>query len=70
MRIQQFSVEEAIASLRSTPQGLSSAEARRRLLEYGPNRMERIAADPLALRALEELRKWFARRMLARQATR
>jgi len=60
VRIQQFSVEEAIASLRSTPQGLSSAEARRRLLEYGPNRMERIAAEPLALRFLKEFTHFFA----------
>ncbi len=60
MRIQQFSVEEAIASLRSTPQGLSSAEARRRLAEYGPNRMERIAGEPLALRFLKEFTHFFA----------
>ena len=60
MRIQTLSVEEAVASLRSTPQGLSTGEARRRLAEYGPNRMERVAAEPLALRVLKEFTHFFA----------
>jgi len=43
MRIEQLSVEEALNSVGSSPQGLSGAEARRRRREYGPNRIEKIA---------------------------
>jgi hypothetical protein len=38
-----LSVEEALNSVGSSPQGLSGAEARRRRREYGPNRIEKIA---------------------------
>jgi sodium/potassium-transporting ATPase subunit alpha len=60
MRIHQLSVDEAIASLRSTPQGLSSSEATRRLLEYGPNRVEKIGREPLILRFLKEFTQFFS----------
>jgi len=39
-RIDHLSDADALASLNSAPQGLSSAEARRRLLEFGPNHVE------------------------------
>jgi hypothetical protein len=59
MPIQQLSVEEALNSVGSSPQGLSCAETRRRLREYGPNRIEKIAQwHPelrlLALRAVQD----------------
>ena len=39
-RVDHLSDADALASLNSVPQGLSSAEARRRLLEFGPNHVE------------------------------
>ena len=60
MRITHLSPQEAIASLRSDPAGLSSAEARRRLAEYGPNRVEEIAGEPLWLRAARQFTHFFA----------
>ena len=41
MKIQQLAVTEALASLRSSPEGLPSGEAARRLGEYGANEVER-----------------------------
>jgi hypothetical protein len=41
MQIHQLSAADAIASLNSSPQGLSSVEALRRLGEYGLNRVQR-----------------------------
>jgi cation transport ATPase-like protein len=43
MKIQQLSAHEAIASVHSAPQGLSSAEAERRLRELGPNLVPEVA---------------------------
>ena len=43
MKIHQLTVEQAYASLHSSPGGLSEPEARRRLQEYGPNRVEEIS---------------------------
>lgn len=60
MQITRLTSEEAIASLRSAPAGLSSTEARRRLAEYGPNRVEEVRARPLALRLLREFVHFFA----------
>jgi len=40
MRIHQIPVEQALASLKSSADGLQAAEAARRLDEYGPNRLE------------------------------
>jgi sodium/potassium-transporting ATPase subunit alpha len=60
MKINQLSADEAIASLHSTPQGLSSAEATRRLLEYGPNRVQKVAREPLILRFLKEFTQFFS----------
>jgi len=60
MRITQLAPDEAIASLRSRPAGLSSDEARRRLAEYGPNRVEESKREPLALRFLSEFFHFFA----------
>jgi len=60
MRITRLSVDQALASLRSTRDGLSSTEAARRLAEYGPNRVEEIAREPLWLRAARQFTHFFA----------
>jgi magnesium-transporting ATPase (P-type) len=60
MQIHQLSVADAIASLNSGPQGLSPAEALRRLSEYGPNRVEEVAGEPMLLRFLKEFTHFFA----------
>jgi calcium-translocating P-type ATPase len=43
MNIHRLSVDDALRSVGSTSSGLSSAEARRRLVEHGQNRIEKIA---------------------------
>ncbi|MGZ5995312.1 MAG: cation-transporting P-type ATPase, partial [Isosphaeraceae bacterium] len=40
MRIHNISVEDALSSLHSRPEGLTSAEAEHRLHDFGPNRVE------------------------------
>jgi calcium-translocating P-type ATPase len=60
MKIHRLSVEDALASLQSGPSGLSGDEARRRLLEFGPNRVERIRGEPLLLRFLKSFAHFFA----------
>ena len=60
MKIHQLSVEQALASLSSGVQGLSMAEARRRLHEYGPNRVEAVRREHLGLRLLKEFVHFFA----------
>jgi sodium/potassium-transporting ATPase subunit alpha len=45
MKIHQLTAEEALASLRSRAQGLSAEEARRRLQEFGANRIERVRTE-------------------------
>jgi high-affinity K+ transport system ATPase subunit B len=60
MRITHLTPDEAIASLRSHAGGLSAAEGQRRLAEYGPNRVEEMKGEPLALRFLREFIHFFA----------
>ncbi|MBI5659426.1 MAG: cation-transporting P-type ATPase [Nitrosomonadales bacterium] len=60
MKIQQLSAEQACASLHSTPAGLSGSEARGRLLEYGPNHVEEIRAEHLAVTFIREFTHFFA----------
>ncbi len=60
MKIQQLSASEAVASLNSSMQGLSSAEALRRLQEYGPNRVEEVRRESLLLRFVKEFVHFFA----------
>ena len=43
---------EAMAALASGPDGLSTAEAQRRLGAYGPNRLARVASRPAMVRLL------------------
>ncbi len=51
---------EALASLESTPYGLSPEEAERRLREYGPNRIERLKRTSWPLRLLGEFFQFFS----------
>jgi sodium/potassium-transporting ATPase subunit alpha len=50
----------ALAALGSGPQGLAAAEAQRRLAEFGPNRVEAAAREPLWLALLREFTHFFA----------
>lgn len=60
MRIQQLSVEEAFASLRSSPEGLAPDEAEGRLREYGPNEIEQVRREPLTMVFIKEFAHFFA----------
>lgn len=60
MKIQQLTADEALRSLQSESLGLSREEAARGLVEFGPNRVERIAGEPLLLRLLREFTHFFA----------
>ncbi|HCU54057.1 MAG TPA: ATPase [Gammaproteobacteria bacterium] len=60
MRIQQLGIEQACASLHSSPDGLSAGEARRRLLEYGPNRVEGLREPHLVFKLAKEFTHFFA----------
>jgi magnesium-transporting ATPase (P-type) len=60
MKIHLLTADEAVRSLRSAPEGLDRVEARRRLLEFGPNRLERARGTPLGVRFLKEFTHFFA----------
>jgi len=60
MEVHQLSVTDALTSLRSTERGLASAEAARRLQEFGPNRLEKVAQESLGLRFLKEFFGFFS----------
>ncbi len=60
MLISRLSVDEALATLRSSSSGLSSAEAERRLREFGPNRIEKVKREPAVLRLLREFVRFFS----------
>lgn len=60
MKIHQLSAEQACASLHSTLDGLSENEAQRRLLEYGPNHVEEIGTEHLAVTFAREFTHFFA----------
>jgi sodium/potassium-transporting ATPase subunit alpha len=59
-RIDHLSEADALASLGSTPQGLSNAEAHRRLREFGLNRVEEMRHEHPLLRLLKGLTDFFA----------
>ncbi len=60
MHITRLSVDQAFAGLHSAREGLASAEAARRLAEYGPNCVEEIAREPLWLKAARQFTHFFA----------
>jgi len=60
MKIHQSSVEEALGSLGSTVDGLTSIVAAQRLREFGPNRVEKVAGPPALVRLLKEYVQFFS----------
>jgi calcium-translocating P-type ATPase len=60
MKIQQLTVEQACASLHSSLTGLPEPEARRRLQEYGLNRVEEVREERLLLTFAKEFTHFFA----------
>jgi sodium/potassium-transporting ATPase subunit alpha len=60
VNVHQSTVEAALESLRSGADGLTSEEAARRLVEFGPNRVERARRVPIALRFVREFTHLFA----------
>lgn len=60
MKIHHLAPEAALASLHSGPDGLNSAEAARRLREYGLNRVEALPTEPLWLKFLKGFTHFFA----------
>ena len=59
-RIDQLSEAQALASLATGEDGLSQAEARRRLEEFGPNRIEELRRKSALVRLLREFMHFFA----------
>ena len=60
MNIHQLPVDAALESVRSSPRGLASPEAVRRLGQFGPNRIERADRVPRSVRLLQEFTHFFA----------
>lgn len=60
MKIHQLLVNEALASLKSSQEGLMQAEALKRLNEYGPNGIEKVKPPLLGLILLKEFIHFFA----------
>lgn len=60
MKIHQFTPEQALVSLKSGVDGLLPAEAARRLVEFGENRVEGVRGEPLWLGFVKEFTHFFA----------
>ena len=60
MHIHRLSADEALASLKTSPAGLLPAEAARRLLEFGPNRVEEVGRENLLFSFAREFTHFFA----------
>lgn len=60
MKIHHLAPEAALTSLHSAPEGLGDAEAARRLHEYGLNRVEALASEPLWLKFIKGFSHFFA----------
>jgi sodium/potassium-transporting ATPase subunit alpha len=60
MLIHQAPLDSAFSTLRSTPAGLSPAEAQARYAEFGPNRIEGLARASVASRFLAQFTHFFA----------
>lgn len=60
MHLANLSIAEALRSLDSSEQGLSAAEAARRLCEYGENRIAEIGGEAAWRRFLREFTHFFA----------
>ncbi len=60
MKIHQLPPDEALESLKSSPDGLSQAQARQRLLEFGPNRIDKVKSESWIVALLKEFSHFFA----------
>jgi magnesium-transporting ATPase (P-type) len=60
VKIHHLTTEAAFASLHSSPEGLTTTEAARRIAEFGPNQIERVAPRPLVIRFAKGLTHFFA----------
>ena len=60
MQLHQLSAEQALASLNSSAAGLSPAEAKRRLSEFGPNHVEEVGRENLFVSFAREFTHFFA----------
>ncbi|HSG22793.1 MAG TPA: cation-transporting P-type ATPase, partial [Azonexus sp.] len=60
MHIANLSVADALDSLRTSEQGLSTAEAQRRQREYGQNCIDEIRGEPQWRQFLREFTHFFA----------
>jgi calcium-translocating P-type ATPase len=60
MKIHQLTKDEALTSLKSSHNGLSQAEAIQRLIEYGPNRIDKVGGEPFGLVLVKEFIHFFA----------
>jgi sodium/potassium-transporting ATPase subunit alpha len=60
MQITRLPAADVLASLKTSEAGLDSAEAQRRLREFGPNCIEEVKGKPLWLRFLREFTHFFA----------
>ncbi len=60
MHLANLSIAEALKSLESSERGLSTAEAVRRLKEYGENRLAEIGVEPQWRRFFREFTHFFA----------
>ena len=60
MHLQEMTVEQCLASLKSSPTGLDAGEAARRLAEFGANHVEEVGRESLLLRFAREFTHFFA----------
>ena len=60
MKIHNLSIEQSLASLKTTLAGLAPAEAARRLVEFGPNHIEEVRHENLLLSFAREFTHFFA----------
>jgi calcium-translocating P-type ATPase len=60
MKIHQLTAEQALQSLDSSAQGLSTAVAEKRLVEFGANRVEAEPQEPWVLAFIKEFTHFFA----------
>ncbi len=60
MKIHHLTIDKAFASLKSGPDGLSDAEAQRRLAEFGANEVEEVAHEALWFTFAKEFAHFFA----------
>jgi E1-E2 ATPase/Cation transporter/ATPase, N-terminus len=60
MKIHHLPLNEVFVTVQSTPEGLASAEAQRRLAEFGRNEVARVEREPLILTFFKEFGHFFA----------